>query len=180
MYNPTTAEAPARAMLLAALRDLFVYLPKHKQDPNDKDVITKLQLASFNSLYPVGLNLAGGIGLSHSLGYALGSPYGIPHGVTSCLTLAGVVRLMAEDPGRAAQLARIKPFVGRGERSGDDKDDALVVSDAIWELVSGLGLATDLGKLGVDKDQLPLIVKRGTGGNEELGKKVEPLVKSLW
>lgn len=128
----------------------------------------------------MGLNTAGGLGLSHSLGYALGSPYGIPHGVTSCLTLPGVVRLMAEDPGRAAQLARIRPFVGKGERSGDDREDARAVADAIGGLVRVLGLEADLGKLGVDKDQLPLIVKRGTGGNEELGRKVRPIVEALW
>jgi alcohol dehydrogenase class IV len=71
----------------------------------------------------MGLNIVGGIGLSHSLGYALGSPYGIPHGITSCLTLGKVVKLKAEDPEAAEQIARILPFIGKNS-SGDNKKDA--------------------------------------------------------
>ena len=91
--------------------------------------------------------VVGGIGLSHSLGYALGSPYGIPHGVTSCLTLGKVVKLKAQDPEAAVQIARILPYIGR-TCSMDNQKDALEVGDAIINLVKRLGLETDLKQYG--------------------------------
>jgi alcohol dehydrogenase class IV len=181
MYNSATAEAPSKALYLTSIQDLFEYLPKYKSDPKNLDYITKCMLASFTSLYPMGLNTTGGTGLSHSLGYALGSPYGIPHGITSCLTLGKVVKLKAEDPAAAAQLARILPFLGE-RRTGDDKADTFKVGDAIIDLVKRLGLASNLTELKVGKDQVETIVRLGTGGREEgpLFDSVTDLVNSLW
>jgi alcohol dehydrogenase class IV len=182
MYNPAATEAPSKPLSLSAIHDLFEYLPKYKENPKDEDVITKCLLAAFTSLYPMGVNVIGGIGLSHSLGYALGSPYGIPHGVTSCLTLGKVVKLKAENPSEAAQIARICPFIGL-ERSGDDRKDAVKVGDAIIDLVKRLGLEADLKQYGVGEDQVSKIATLATGGKEKSGPlydKVESLVKTLY
>jgi alcohol dehydrogenase class IV len=130
----------------------------------------------------MGVNVVGGIGLSHSLGYALGSPFGIPHGITSCLTLGKVVKLKAEDPESAEQIARILQSIGLSA-SGDNKKDAERVGDAIIDLVKRLGLETNLKQYGVGEDQVPKIVKMGTGGKEPgdpLYGKVEGLVKTLY
>ena len=178
MYHPTAAEAPAKTMALVAIEGLFTYLPKSKENPETEECITRLQLASFNSLFPLGAGIQKGIGLSHNLGYALGSPYGIPHGITSCLTLAGVVRLKSQNPDDASQLARILPFIGKS-RTGDDKADAIKVGDAIDELVNGLGLTSTLKQYGVGEDQVPKIAKIATKSEEgELFDKVSSLVRS--
>ena len=95
------------------------------------------------------------------MGYALGSPYGIPHGITSCITLAGVVRLKAQNPEDAAQIARALPFIGQS-RSGDDKKDAIKMGDAIERLVKDLGLETRLSEYNVGKDQVPVVAKAST------------------
>ena len=181
MYNPAATEAPSKALSLTSIQKLFEFLPKYKADPKDKDVVTECMLAAFTSLYPMGTNVVGGIGLSHSLGYALGSPYGIPHGVTSCLTLGKVVKLKAENPADAGQIARIAPFIGMSS-SGDDKDDAVKVGDAIIDLVKNLGLQTSLKEYKVGEDQVPKITKLATGGQEsgELYEKVAGLVKTLY
>jgi alcohol dehydrogenase class IV len=181
MYNPAATEAPSKPLSLTSIQSLFEFLPKYKANPKDKDVITKCMLAAFTSLYPMGLNVVGGIGLSHSLGYALGSPYGIPHGVTSCLTLGKVVKLKAENPADAAQVARICPYIGI-ERTGDDRKDAVKVGDAIIDLVKSLGLQTSLKEYKVGEDQVPKIAKLATGGKEsgELYEKVAGLVKTLY
>lgn len=182
MYNPAATEAPSKPLSLSSIQALFEYLPKYKANPKDEDVITKCLLAAFTSLYPMGVNIVGGIGLSHSLGYALGSPFGIPHGITSCLTLGKVVKLKAGDPGSAEQIARILPFIGL-TASGDNKKDAEKVGDAIIDLVKRLGLETNLKEYGVGEDQVPKIVKMGTGGMEPsnpLYKEVESLVKALY
>ena len=178
MYHPYATEAPSRSLALAAIQGLFEYLPKAKKDPQDEDFITRLQLASFNSLFPAGQNLKGGLGLSHTIGYALGSPYSIPHGITSCISLAGVVKLKAQNPADAAQIARILPFIGQS-RSGDDKADAMKVGDAIDHLVKELGLESILTQYGVSEDQIPKITKMATRTEEgELYDGVFSIIKS--
>ena len=161
LYHPKAAEAPAKSLFLSAIDGLFTYLPKSKAEPKNEDYITRLQLASFNSLYAIGLEMSGGLGLSHAMGYALGSPYGIPHGITSCMTLAGVVRLKAQNPEDAAQIARALPFIGQS-KSGDDKSDALKVADAIEKLVKDLGLESRLKDYNVGSDQVTVVAKTAT------------------
>jgi alcohol dehydrogenase class IV len=180
MYNPDSSEI-ARLMTLQAASNLFIFLPRYKEDPKDENTITQLQLAAFASLGFVGYGIKGGLGLSHSLGYAMGSPYGIPHGITSCLTLGHVVKLKAEDPKSAAQIARLAPFIGLS-RTGDDWEDATQCGQRILDLVGNLGLSTTLSKRGVSEDQLPIIVKRATGGQESgpTYDRVAALVKGLF
>ncbi|KAF2762976.1 Dehydroquinate synthase-like protein [Pseudovirgaria hyperparasitica] len=180
MYHPTASESPARQMAINAVSGLFTHLPKYKEDSKNIDHITNLQLASYGSLGFIGLNLKGGLGLSHSLGYALGSPYGIPHGITSCLTLGHVVKLKAEDPKSAEQLARLLPFIGHG-RTGNDEADATKLGDEILNLVNNLGLASRLGDHKVGDDQAPIVAKLATGSDSGvLYDKVLQLVKTLY
>lgn len=179
LYHASATEVPAKQLALTATAGLFTYLPKYKANPKDEENITRLQLAAFSSLFPLGVNIVGGIGLSHSLGYALGSPYGIPHGITSCLTLASVVKLKANNPEEAEQIARILPFIGQ-HRSGNDKEDAIRVGDAIAKLVKELGLETNLTKYNVGEDQNPKIVKLATKTAEgKLYDNVSALVKRI-
>jgi len=181
MYHPTSTEMPCRWQAMFAAGELFKNLPKYKQNPKDEEVITRLQLAAFASLGFLALNVKGGLGLSHTLGYALGSPYQIPHGVTSCLTLGHVVKLKAESSDEdAAQLARMAPFIGLST-SGDNKKDGVAVGDAILELVKNLDLKTTLTEKNVGKDQVDVITKTAT--RQESGPvydKVKQLVENLY
>ncbi|KAM0718807.1 hypothetical protein Q7P37_005878 [Cladosporium fusiforme] len=180
MYYPQSTEMPCRIMALNAASDLFKYLPKYKENPQDEDAITRLQLAAFASLGFLGLNLKGGLGLSHVLGYALGSPYQIPHGITSCMTLGHVIKLKAQNSAEDAEsIARMAPFIGL-TKSGDDKKDAIAVGDAILQLVDSLGLKTTLTEKGVGKDQVHTVTKTATGKESgELYDQVKELVENL-
>ena len=178
LYHPTATEVPTKPLVLSAIEGLFTYLPKSKADPGNQDYITKLQLASFSSLYPLGTNVKGGLGLSHALGYALGSPYGIPHGITSCLTLAGVVRLKARNIEDAAQIARVMPYIGQTS-SGNKEKDATRVADAIEKLVRDLGLESNLQEYGVGEDQVSVVAKNVTKSDSgDLFDSVSAIVKS--
>lgn len=180
LYHPTASEMPARWLTLQAAGSFFEDLVKYKNNPKDEDIITKLQLAAFASLGFLGYNIKGGLGLSHALGYALGSPYSIPHGITSCLTLGHVVKLQAQNPAAAEQVARLLPFLGE-PKSGDAAKDAAKVGDRILQLVKDLGLDSDLRNYKVGKDQIPVITKRATGQESgDLYDKVEGLVKGLF
>lgn len=160
-YHPTATEVSAKQLALTAIVGLFEYLPKAKADPKNEDVITRLFLAAFSSLYPIGQKIVGGLGLSHSIGYALGSPYGIPHRITSCLTLSSVVKLKAKNPEDATHLAKALHFIGRGRR-GNETNDVIRFADAIESLVKGLGLESNLAEYGVGEDQIPTIAKLAT------------------
>jgi alcohol dehydrogenase class IV len=168
LYHPTATQVPCKQLALQAISALFTHLPtSHASHPNDPQTITQLFLAAFASLAFLGQNMKGGLGLSHSMGYALGSPYGIPHGVTSCLTLGHVMKLKANSSkDDAAQIARILPFIGQS-RSGDDVADANKAGDAVLDLVQRLGLKTTLTEKGVGEDQIDIIAKRATGGQTE-------------
>jgi alcohol dehydrogenase class IV len=167
LYHPTSTEVPCRQMALIAAHDLFTYLPKYKANPKDEDTITKLQLASYASLGFMGLNVKGGLGLSHVLGYALGSPYSIPHGITSCMTLGHVVKLKAStDASAASQVARLCPFVGV-TKTGDDKKDGQAVGDAILKLVEDLGLKSTLTEYKVDESEAHTITKTATRASQQ-------------
>lgn len=179
MYHPYATEFPAKQSCLSAAGILFKNLPKYKQDPSDVEVITNLQLASFASLGMLGMNLKGGLGLSHSLGYAMGSPYGIPHGITSCMSLGHVVKLKAEDPRNAEQLARLAPAIGISS-SGNNRKDANLVGDAVLKLVRDLELSKTLSEYNVGQDQAGIITKRATGAeNGQLYDQVLGIVKSV-
>ena len=161
MHCPGAAEAPSKSLFLAAIDGLFTYLSKSKAEPENEEYITRLQLAAFSSLYPIGLDIGNWLALSHAIGHALGSSYGIPHGITSCISLAGVVRLKAHNAEEAAQIARALPFIGQA-RSGDDKKDSLQVADAIENLVEDLGLGSRLRDYNVGSDEIPTVAKTAT------------------
>lgn len=191
-YHPMATLMPARWSGLMAIQELFTLLPKYQANPKDEDLITRLFLAAFSSLGFLGQNVKGGLGLSHTMGYALGSPYGIPHGITSCLTLGEVVKLKARmDSEDAEKVAIILPFIGE-TTSGDSLKDAEKVGNRINKLVSDLGLKTTLTERGVSKDEIDTIIQRATGGlnpdpnkkpdskDEEVAVELRKLVESLY
>ncbi|RMZ31903.1 hypothetical protein D0859_03994 [Hortaea werneckii] len=181
LYHPTSTEMPCRWMCLAAAGELFKWLPRYKANPRDEEAITALQLAAFGSLGFLALNVKGGLGLSHTLGYALGSPYQIPHGITSCLTLGHVIKLKAASSEEdARQLARMAPFIGLST-SGDVRGDAVAVGDAVLRLVQELGLKTTLTEKGVGRDQVEVITRTATRAESgPLFDRVRELVEGLY
>lgn len=191
-YHPTATWMPCQLLARTAVKELFDLLPQYKSNPKDEDIITRLFLAAYASLGFLGGNIKGGLGLSHTLGYALGSPYGIPHGVTSCLTLGHVVKLKAKASKEdAVKIAELLPVLGQ-QRSKDDVADAEKVGDLILKLVDDLGYKTTLTEKGVEKSELETIVGRATGGKNQKGddktsseedqmvKGVRKLVEALW
>ena len=74
-----------------------------------------------------------------------------------------MVKLKAEDPADAKQIARLLPALD-GKASGNVRDDAREVGTRINELVATLDLCQNLTEKGVSRDQVPIIVERATGG----------------
>lgn len=184
MYHPHSTEVPWKALSQWAARELFECLSLAREShPQDENVTTGLMLAAYASSGLKGENLPGGMGLSHSLGYALGSPYTIPHGFISCRTLGKVIKLKAhESPENASQIARLLGATG-GKPTGDDLKDALGVADRVLALVQSLNLGVgNLSSRRINKNEVPVIVQRALGGISEgaLYEQVEDLVQSLF
>lgn len=187
-YHPCATWVPTKVMALNAISQLFRLLPQYAADPTNENTITACYLAVYASLGFFGQNIQGGLGLSHSLGYALGSPYGIGHGYTSCMSLPPVVKLKAREcKDNAGAIASILPFIGE-ERSGNDIADADLVSKRISDLVEQIGLKTNLTIEGVNQDEIDIICARATrlpfGGESpeerKLWNSVKELVSTLW
>ncbi|KAK1225049.1 hypothetical protein PQX77_012011 [Marasmius sp. AFHP31] len=154
---------PVKYICQAAIADLFRYLPQSKANPRAIDVRQKLQLASWMSIWPIQSEKIGmsAFGLSHALGNKLGATYGIPHGMTSCLTLASVVRLQARIASQedkewlANTLIRLqKPPTGSLE------GDVSLLGDLIEELVENLGLKASLLEFSVPREGLSEIASK--------------------
>ncbi|KAJ3856244.1 alcohol dehydrogenase IV [Lentinula lateritia] len=163
LYRPLIPP-PLKVMGLSALADLFKYLPESKADPTSVEIRQKLQIASWMSLWPLKLEKYSALGLSHSLGHKLGAAYSIPHGVTSCLTLAPVVELMAEIGTEQDKEYLAKTlFYLRKPSTGTVEGDVLALSASIKQLVADLGLSTTLTDYNVPRDDIPTIARNTLG-----------------
>jgi alcohol dehydrogenase class IV len=117
-------------------------------------------------------------GLSHRIGHVLGGTFGLPHSVTSCITLAPVIRATA-----GAYQGRLAIF-SDGQVSASAPFDLAM---RIASLVRALGLPERLGPLGLAIDCLPQIAALlkdhypvEVGDLENGAQTLDNLLESLW
>jgi maleylacetate reductase len=85
-------------------------------------------------------------GLSHRIGHILGGTFGLPHSVTSCVTLAPVIRACASAYGDKFEIFSS----GR-----DNRTAAAYLADRISSVVTSLELPSQLSDLDFDRAKLP-------------------------
>jgi maleylacetate reductase len=132
------------ALAADALRRLLRALPACAADPADLDARLDAQLGGWFSMAGMTRH---GPGPSHLLGHQLAARWRIAHGVTSCITLAPVLRWAANRgrPGahRVAELL-----------SADSIDAA---DAALTTFIVDLGLPTRLRDVGADRSEIGAI-----------------------
>src|SRR5207245_11678823 len=117
-----------------------------------------------------------GTGLSHAIGRVIGSTWDIPHGITSCLTLAEVMRHQArKHPDRLALIARAE---GQDPKGLSKSKQAMSAPERAEELVQDLRLSKRLSDYGIKKDDLPSIAKE-PAGPEEYSMATEVLTRNI-
>jgi len=135
-----------------------------------RDDLLQLQLAAWQCyFYPASVIY----GLSHRIGHILGGTYGLPHSVTSCITLAPVIRACADFYGD--KLTVFAP-------------SAAALADRIEGAVRTLGLPDRIGTLGLPVAALPavaaLLEKNYPNEVADLGteapQKLVALLRSIW
>ncbi len=159
-------------LVLEAIRIFFQNLKKSIQDPVDVGSRLACQIAAWMS--DAGA-LSVGTGISHSIGRVIGATWDIPHGITSCLTLAEVMRTEAKrNPRRLMDIAAAegKTTDGRVE------DVALSAADGVAELVEDLGLAKRLRDYGIKKTDFPAIAKQA--GTPEQFSEILDILEKIW
>ncbi|KII92110.1 hypothetical protein PLICRDRAFT_36898 [Plicaturopsis crispa FD-325 SS-3] len=167
LYRPLVPP-PMKLLCYGAIADLFKYLPESKANPKAVDVRQKLQIASWQSLWPIRFEKYSAIGLSHALGHKLGAAYGIPHGITSCLTLAPTVALKAEIASNEDKEYLGKALFYLNEPStGSIDGDVRKLSALIAGLVTSLGLKSTLTEYKVPAGDIPGIVEKALGSKED-------------
>jgi maleylacetate reductase len=118
-------------------------------------------------------------GLSHRIGHILGGTFGLPHSVTSCITLAPVIKACAEYYG--------DKFEGFAPHDST-QSPADYLSDSIAMIVRNLGLPTRVSEFGLRREELSKVAAmleanypeevRDLGNNAE--RKLIDLLESVW
>ena len=141
-------------LALEAIRLLFENLKESTADSSNLRKRLVCQMAAWMSFAGV---LSVGTGLSHAIGRAIGATWNVPHGITSCLTLAEVMK--AEASRNPERLVIIAEAEGRKLEGLGPKEAALEASAGVRELVRALGLSKRLRDYGITRDDLPSIAR---------------------
>ena len=148
-------------LALEAIRLLFKNLKRSAEDPSDLNARQACQSASWLS-YAGALSV--GTGVSHAIGRVIGATWGIPHGITSCLTLAEVMRSESSQiPDRFGPIALAE---GKNIDEVSAESAALSAADGVAELVRELGLSKRLRDYKIEKTDLPKIAEE-VGSSED-------------
>jgi len=148
-------------LALEAIRLLFQNLKESTGDPSDLGKRLMCQMAAWMSFAGV---VSVGTGLSHAIGRTIGATWNIPHGITSCLTLAAVMKLEASrNPERLILIAKAE---GRKLEGLGEKGAASEASFGVSELVRSLGLSKRLRDYGITRDDLPRIAKESASSED--------------
>jgi maleylacetate reductase len=139
------------------------------------DDLLQLQLAAWRCyFYPASVVY----GLSHRIGHILGGTFGFPHSVTSCITLAPVIRSCEARYGH-----KLRVFNSPGEPSPGS-----TLAARIESLVSHLGLPNRLRSFEIGLSALPEIADLLRANykaevsdlGEDADRKLDALLRSLW
>ncbi len=145
-------------LALEAIRLLFQQLKISTNNPTSFQARLSCQIAAWMSFAGV-LNV--GTGLSHAIGRVIGATWNIPHGITSCLTLAEVMRMEAKrNPDRLALIAKAE---GENLEGVPQEKAALSAADGVSRLVEELGLSKRLRDYGIEREDLPKIAREAAG-----------------
>jgi len=149
-------------LALQAINLLFKNLKRSSEDIKAMDQRLACQMAAWMSYAGVA---SVGTGLSHAIGRAIGATWNIPHGITSCITLAEVMRSQAKrNPERLALVAEAEG-VDISKMKVDEA--ARLAADGVGKLVTGLGLSKRLRDYGIKEADLPNIAREVASPEEQ-------------
>jgi alcohol dehydrogenase class IV len=148
-------------LALESIRLLFQNLKRSTNNPTEIAPRLACQTAAWMSFAGV---QSVGTGLSHAIGRRIGATWNIPHGITSCLTLAEVMRQQARKyPDRLTLIAEAE---GQDLKGLSKDKQAEYAADRVQELVKELGLSKRLRDYGIKREDLPSIARDASAPEE--------------
>jgi alcohol dehydrogenase class IV len=148
-------------LALESIRLLFQNLKRSTNNPTELAPRLACQTAAWMSFAGV---QSVGTGLSHAIGRVIGAPWNIPHGITSCLTLAEVMKHQAgKYPDRMALIAQAE---GQDPKGLSKDKQAEFAAHRVEELVKELGLSKRLSDYAIKREDLPSIARDASGPEE--------------
>ena len=148
-------------LALESVKLLFLNLKRSADNPHETGPRLACQMAAWMSFAGV---QSVGTGLSHAIGRVIGATWNIPHGITSCLTLAEVMKHQAKKyPDRLALIAQAE---GQRVNLSDKSQLAPAAADGIREFVKNLGLSKRLSDYGITKNDLPSVAREASSPEE--------------
>ncbi len=149
------------ALALESIKLLFQNLKPSTNNPTEIGPRLACQMAAWMSFAGV---QSVGTGLSHAIGRVIGATWDIPHGITSCLTLAEVMRRQAQrHPDRLALIAEAE---GQDPKGLSQSEQALSAAERVEELVQELGLTKRLSDYRIEREDLSSIAREAAGPDE--------------
>jgi alcohol dehydrogenase class IV len=148
-------------LALESIKLLFQNLKLSTDNPTEVAARLACQMAAWMSFAGV---QSVGTGLSHAIGRVIGATWDIPHGITSCLTLAQVMRHQAQR--HPARLTMIAQAEGEDPKGLSQDKLAILAAERVEALVKDLGLSKKLGNYGIKREDLPSIAKDASGPGE--------------
>ena len=160
VYSPRH-QAYVDTLALESIKLLFQNLKLSTANPIELGARLACQTAAWMSFAGV---QSVGTGLSHAIGRVIGAAWDIPHGITSCLTLAQVMRHQAQKyPDRLALIAQA---AGQDPKGLSQTKLALSAADRVEELINDLGLSKRLSEYGIKREDLPSIARDASAPEE--------------
>ncbi len=161
VYSPRH-QPYADTLALQAINLLFNNLKQSSEDIKAMDKRLACQIAAWMSFAGV---VSVGTGLSHAIGRVIGATWNVPHGITSCITLAEVMRSQAKrTPERLAPIAAAQ---GLDISKMKVDEAAMLAADGVSKLVTELGLSKRLRDYGIKEADLPNIAREVASPEEQ-------------
>ncbi len=124
---------------------------------NGGDEVRREEMSLASLFAGIAFNNAGTV-LGHALGYAHSHIHRMPHGISVAVTMPYVLQFNAVAcPEKHATIARL---LGADVDGVDVRDAALMAGRKFADLLSELGVPSNLSELGVEESMVPEIVER--------------------
>ena len=178
--HPHAVMAASGAARFFAVLEKWPHKAETRQAVHDRlvsmDDLLQLQLAAWQCYFAPASVI---YGLSHRIGHILGGTFGLPHSVTSCITLAPVIRACADIYGDKLDVF---------SKGHGGVNAAAWLANRISDLVTSLGLPDRISAFDLDKARVAdvaALLKANYGPEvADLGSdaaaKLDTLLESLW
>jgi alcohol dehydrogenase class IV len=122
------------------------------------------------------------MGLHHGTCHVLGGTAGVPHGVANCIVLPHAIRFNADELGEYIAMAGEAMGIPRDGRT--DQQVAEATADAVYDLISRLGVPQRLRDVNVPESLLPrlaqnMLISRAVQDNPKPLRTIEEAMRIL-